>query len=147
MNASHRRFANFGLIVLLSSSGLSGCAVTNPLATAPLDPNSKIAGEVARIGNESREYPTFAGIPPAPTDERPLKAWGRAAAQAEKDRLQLERETADNTWTLRGTEAFAQSALRTAGPAPAAMSSTSAATEAYARDLSKRATPPPPPKR
>ena len=106
-----------------------------------------MAPEVAAISRAARPYPTFADIPAAPTDLRPVKAWGQAARATELDRLNLETATADNTWTLSGTEAFAARAIADAGAVPASLTSTSAATEAYARELRRRATPPPPPKR
>lgn len=127
--------------------GLTACAPGNILATAPVDPRSPIAGDVAALAHQSKAFPTFASIPPEPKDVRPAKAWGQSAQQVEASGRKLERETADNTWTLTGTEAFAGAALKQAGPAIDGPESTTAATEAYVREMRKRATPPPPPKR
>jgi hypothetical protein len=150
MNAPHRLFVitrpAARLAGALAGLGLVGCA-SNPLATAPLDPNSPVAGEVAALAHQNAAYPTFAAMPAMPTDQRPLKSWGKSAEQIAAAGRDLERQTADSTWTLTGTESFAASALREAGPAPTGPESTTAETEAYARDLRKRATPPPPPKR
>ncbi|HEX5380588.1 MAG TPA: hypothetical protein VFW47_18570 [Phenylobacterium sp.] len=102
---------------------------------------------MAALANHNKAFPTFAGIPAYPKDQRPLKAWGPAARQIERAGDQLVAATAPGTWTLTGTEAFAAETLRHAGPAFAAGESTTAETEAFARDQRKRATPPPPPKR
>jgi len=98
------------------------------------------------MAHETRAFPTFAQIPPEPTDVRPVRAWGPAANQVEMAAAQLMSDTAPSTWTLSGTDNFVAVARSQAGPAPAA-ESTTAATEAYAKELRKRATPPPPPKR
>ena len=150
MNAPHRLFVitSFALRFagLSACAGLAACAVQNPLQVAPLDASSPIAAEAAKLAHEQRAFPTFAQIPPEPTDVRPVRAWGRAAKEVELAGLQLEQATAPSTWTLNGTETFAADALRQAGAAPSS-ESTTAATEAYAKELRKRATPPPPPKR
>lgn len=125
---------------------LGGCAVSNPFVTASVDPASPIAAEVAAKALASRDYPTFADIPPVPTDVRPLAAFGRAATELEQAGVDLARETAPGTWTLTGTEAFASRARDIAGPDMAGAESTTAATEAFAKAQRARATPPPPPR-
>lgn len=153
MNAPLRLFANSlirpSLRGLLACTGaaalLAGCA-SNPLAEAPVDPNSPVAGEVARMARENREFPTFADIPPMPTDQRPLAEFGQQVAKLEVARAQLERDTAANTWTLDGTERFAARARAAAGPDIDAGASTTPSTEAFARELRERATPPPSPR-
>ncbi len=126
---------------------LSGCA-SDPHGRAQLDPQSPIAGDVTRILNEARneqDFPAFSEIPLKPGDVRPARAFGRAAAQVEQARADLERNTAPGTWTLSATESFAATAQRDAGPQVAPP--TQADTDAFARELRRRATPPPPPKR
>jgi hypothetical protein len=151
MNAPHRLFVITRpaayLAMALTGLGLTACAPTNIFATAPVDPRSPIAGDVAALAHQNKAFPTFASIPPEPQGLRPIKAWGQSALQIEAAGRKLERETADNTWTLTGTEDFAAAGLRQAGPAIAVGESTTAATEAYVREMRKRATPPPPPKR
>ena len=151
MNAPHRLFVIARpagrLAGTLAVLGLAGCMSSNPLALGPFDPRSPVAGEVAKLSSESREFPSFTDIPPVPGDQRPVKAWGRSAAQIAAQGVQLEQQTAANTWVLTGTDSFAANARRLVGPAPDSDESTTAATEAYAREMRKRATPPPPPKR
>ena len=153
MNAPLRLFANplnkpplRGLLACAGAATLLAGCMSNPLAEAPVDPNSPVAEDVARIANEQREFPTFADIPPMPTDQRPAAEWGQQAAKMVVARTQLEQKTAPNTWTLDGTARFAARARAAAGPDIDAATSTTASTEAFARDLRERATPPPSPR-
>lgn len=154
MNASPRLFVMSRLEPLRTSllvcvcggAMLSGCAISNPFATASVDPASPIAAEVAAKARASHDYPTFADIPPVPTDVRALPAFGRAATELEVAGADLTRETAPGTWTLTGTESFAGRARDIAGPEPTGPESTTAATEAFAKAQRARATPPPSPR-
>lgn len=126
---------------------LTGCASYNPFATAPVDPASPVAEDVARVARSGGDFPTFADIPPVPTDQRPVTQWGQAAGKLETERATLERQTAPNTWTLDGTERFQARAKAMAGPPIVSdAASSTAATEAFARQLRERATPPPSPR-
>lgn len=150
MNALDRKFMNVGksmmaarfLGVAAVAALLSGC-VTNPVASAKVDPNSPIAAEVAKLTKNDRDYPTFSEIPPAPTDLRPVQVYGQRAQTVVAARDRLQAATAPNTWALTGnTTAFAAGARRAAGPDLGP--STAADTEAFANAVRKRATPPPP---
>jgi hypothetical protein len=123
---------------------LGGC-VGNPLAEAQVDPRSPVAAEVPNAIRAGPDYPTFAEIPAAPKDLRPKPLYGAQAAELDRTRAQVVRETAPDTWTLSNTEGFAAQARQAAGPEVAPASP--ADTEAFANALRKRATPPPPPKR
>ena len=126
-----------------------GDCVGNPFVDAKVDPRSPIAAEVATDVHPDAPYPTFRGIPPAPKDVRSHKQYGVQAAQIEKASAADAHQaaTADSTWTLNGTDAFATEARQDAGPqlAPPEPGDT----EAFARDgqAKARATPPPSPPR
>lgn len=133
------------LLAGLAAAGLlSGC-VANPIKESAIDPTSPVAGEVAKVARHNTDFPSFSEIPAKPNDVRPLKMFGQAAADVELAAAELERNTAPETWSLQETDAFADRARRDAGPeiAPADPRDT----EAFADELRKRATPPPPPKR
>ncbi|HEY8004326.1 MAG TPA: hypothetical protein VIE16_08865 [Phenylobacterium sp.] len=133
---------------LLASAGacaLLAACVGNPFEDAKVDPRSPVAGEVAKAVRPDAAYPTFASIPPVPKDVRPHRQYGQAADTIEQARTDLEHATADNTWTLNDTEAFAARARADAGPDLGAPQASD--TEAFAKAQRKRATPPPPPKR
>ncbi|MBP7817728.1 MAG: hypothetical protein KA085_16530 [Phenylobacterium sp.] len=134
------------LVCVCGGAMVSGCAVSNPFATAAVDPGSPVAAEVSAKARASNVYPTFASIPPVPSDVRALPAFGRAANELEAAGAELIAETAPGTWTLTGTEAFAGRARDIAGPGITGPESTTAATEAFAKAQRARATPPPPPR-
>ena len=152
MNAPRRLFVNAraarkAAIVSFCAGGaglLAGC-VGNPFAEAQVDPASPVAAEVARVAKADAPFPSFADIPKVPTDVRPLRQYGMAADELERARTQIEQATAPQTWTLENTEGFASQARRAAGPELAAPNQ--ADSEAYANELRRRATPPPPPVR
>lgn len=154
MNAPLRLFAKApvttsmrGLMLCACASLLlAGCTSSNPLALAPIDPNSPVAADVARLSQGGGPFPTFADIPPVPKDQRPVAQWGKEARALEVAGAALETKTAPNTWTLNGTERFQAQAKAAAGPAIAPTDSSTAATEAFARQLRERATPPPSPR-
>ena len=152
MNAPARLFLNaprtamaaklFGCV---GACALTAACVSDPFAAAQVDPRSPVAAEVAKAANAPAAFPKFADIPHKPTNLRPTRAFGVAAAQVEVARAQLEQATAPETWSLKESDSFAAAARAAAGPDAAPADQT--ATEAFARDLRRRATPPPSPKR
>lgn len=133
-------------LAMLAGVGVcvTGCASTR-FEDAKVDPTSPIAAEVAREARANADYPSFSEIPLTPDDVRPLRLFGQAAAELVRARVELERATAPNTWTLQATESFAGAARSAAGPELNAAGP--ANTEAFADDLRRRATPPPSPQR
>lgn len=123
---------------------VTGC-IGNPFEDAKVDPQSPVAGEVARLAHADRAYPTFASIPPMPKDLRPAGQYGRAAKTLEQARADLEQKTAPENWSLSATEGFAAQARAEAGHEAAPEASGEA--NAFANSQRKRATPPPPPPR
>ncbi|HRD47158.1 MAG TPA: hypothetical protein PLF78_11805, partial [Caulobacter sp.] len=97
---------------------------------------------------EPGAWPIFADIPEIPADVRAAAAWRQAVADQETEGLDTRRAVAAETWSLTATEAFAEqqraeaNALDLHAPTDAEI----AESEAYARALRKRATPPPPPR-
>ena len=126
---------------------IGGCGTADLMTSTKIDTRSKVADQVAALTQASGPYPTFDGIPAMPTDLRPVKAWGEGAKQVETALADLERATAPGTWSLSGTERFAAHARSQIDMSPELAASSVAETEAFARALRKRATPPPPPKR
>lgn len=123
---------------------LSGC-IANPFRDAAVDPRSPVAAEVAKTVRPDAPYPTFVNFPKAPAGLRPRKQYGVVAGRLEKDAATLIAATADSTWSLNNTETFAAQARADAGPVLPPVQPGD--TEAFARDLKARATPPPPVKR
>ena len=122
---------------------VAGCA-TAPVAQSPA--TAVAAKEVEAVAGVARAYPRFSDIPALPEDARPLAAWGQAAQDVMVAGSVLEQATRDETWTLRATESFAARTLVESGPQAPLVSATAGA-DAFAREVRKRATPPPPPVR
>jgi len=144
MNASRPPFspaARVAAVLAVGGTLLGGC-VGNPFKDAKIDPASPVAADVARMSRAPGKFPTFAGIPSPPKDIRPLAQYGRDAHAVLAEGEALERATAPGTWTLQGTEAFAEKGRRDAGPQIEPPKPGDA--EAFARELRERATPPPP---
>jgi hypothetical protein len=129
-----------GVALAVACAAIAGGCAGNPFDSAKIDPTSPVAGEVSRLARANSDFPSFSEIPPVPADVRPVRLYGRAAQKAREARTELEQSTAPSSWTLQSTEAFASGARSAAGAEPAPV--TSGATEAFAEDLRRRATPP-----
>jgi hypothetical protein len=123
---------------------VSGC-IGDPFREAKVDPSSPVAPDVARMTSARARFPSFRDIPAASKDGRPLRLYGQAAKQLQLAAADLEQATAPSTWTLQGTEGFAEGARREVGPELPPVSP--GATEAEVKALRERATPPPRPRR
>lgn len=144
MSASRPKFPTrsvaTGLIAVSACALLAGC-VGSPFRDAKIDPASPVAADVARMTRGDQKFPTFASIPKAPDDIRPLAQYGQSAEAVLAAGEALTQATAPSTWTLQGTDAFAEEARRDAGPEYEAPAPGDA--DAFARELRERATPPP----
>jgi hypothetical protein len=128
--------------VVLAGCGLLAGCIGNPFRDAKIDPASPVATEVAQLTRQPAKSPTFASIPNPPKDVRPAAQYGRDVKRVLAAGDALERATAPETWTLQGTEAFAETARKQAGPAVEPPKAGQA--DAFAREQRERATPPPP---
>ena len=87
--------------------------------------------------------PTFAQIPAAPTDVRPFVAWRSSIADIRKVGVQTAAEAHAGPWLLSGSEVWADQARAEAVP-PAPMTKPAQGdTDAFVREMLRRATPPP----
>jgi hypothetical protein len=120
---------------------LTGC-VGDPVKSARLNPSSPIAADAVRIVQANRRWPKFGDIPPAPTDVRPAKAFGAAAAETRQAAARLEQETAPGTWSLTATERTDAGLGRLSDEEEIR----SRDSEGFVRSGRERATPPPPPR-
>lgn len=138
-------------LLLCAAAGSLLCAcvtlpdVVEPYAGAPADPGSPAAAAIAAQAASRTEYPTFADIPQLPTDLRSTEGWRTVVAGTEEDREALLADTAPSTFSLNDTEAFAarSQAIVAYDPADVPTAADAAATEAWARAMRERATPPP----
>lgn len=134
-----------GLVLLAGCAHLPGAG---PLSeTAPATP-SPLAAEIAREAAEPGPYPRFEDIPQIPTDVRTPAEWRSTVNEVEGARETLLAETAPETFTLNDTDAFAARTAREADVRPGDVPTDAeiAASEAFARSMRERATPPPRPR-
>lgn len=150
---THRILPGKGRLLLCAASALAlgactGFSPVEPYSGARVDPNSTAAAQIEAGAAQSTAWPTFEGIPQTPTDVRSPEGWRLAVTATEGDRLELLRATAPGTFSLDGTEAFAASQRARididASDIPTAADA--AETEAWARAMRARATPPPRPR-
>lgn len=146
-------FWRAGRLALLAGAAmtLGACVAIDavePGANAAIDPASPAAAAVVAATANPGPWPTFAGIPEMPSDVRTASQWGEAVAEQEADRLFTQRNVAPDTWSLTDTEGFAAglrakvAEIDVHAPTDAEI----AESEAYARALRARATPPPLPR-
>jgi hypothetical protein len=141
MNAQRFDFAKAARLAVIGAGVmLAGCV--SPFGSGAIDPASPVAADVQRLTRTDRPYPKFSDIPAAPKDIRPLAMYGQQAMELAALRDQVVAATEPGTWTLNGAEAFAEQAKRDAPDIP--VTDRAEDTEAFARQLQERATPPPP---
>lgn len=153
MEGEARIFWRTGRLALLTGAAISlaSCAAVTELepgAGVPVNPSSPAAAAVAKAAAEPGPWPTFADIPEIPADVRASADWRAAVEEQEAEGLYTERTGGEGTWSLTATEAFALEQRARAGEhdVHAPTDAEIAESEAYARALRKRATPPSPPK-
>ena len=140
------RFFSYALIMGLSAMAV-GCAQLSPFETTPVDATSPIAGDVTSAARANLAFPRFADIPTAPKDTRTPGEWRKAVVITLRDKSVVETMAESNPASLFDPEGFAKKARARAaikpGDATPAMSRED--TEAFAKALRERATPPPSP--
>lgn len=153
MEGDKRIFWRVGRSALLAGAAMSLCACAaiqdfEPGANAQVDAQSPAAAAVAREAAKPHPWPTFADIPELPADVRDSAAWREAVSDQEAEGLYTRRNAAEDTWSLTATEAFAAQATAEANAlnVRAPTDAEQAESEAYARALRARATPPPLPR-
>ncbi len=154
MNGETRTFRLVSRMALVAGAGwlLCACAglptVDEKLAVPPIDQKSPAAAAVADILGAPGEYPTFAGIPETPTDLKTADQYKADVIGQEETAAALAAAVAPSTWTLSETDAFAAQAMADAkvGTVSAPTDAEMASSEAYARALRAKASPPPRPK-
>jgi hypothetical protein len=130
---------------IASLLALSACAsmTGGPFKPAAIDLTSPAAPQMQALLDRPTEQPKFIDIPPLPTDVRAPEAFVAARSALEREGEQLALATAPNTWSLEGTERFAARAQAEASDGPAPGEQDRRATDAFASELQRRATPPP----
>ena len=106
-------------------------------------PSASPALSAIEEGEKPAIRPTFAQIPSAPSDVRPFVAWKASIADTKHVGARTAAEANAGPWMLSGTDAWADRARVQAVP-PAPMTTPAQGdTDAFVKEMLRRATPPP----
>jgi hypothetical protein len=103
----------------------------------------EIATQAEQVSRTPGPYPSFCSIPPAPTDLRSPVAWAAAVNDVNTAGAEIQADAAVAFSPNESTDSFVGTAQREVTP-PAPIT-TPSSTEAFARSMRGRATPPPRP--
>jgi len=139
MNGCRAKNSTFCAAALALASLAVGQAVAEP---TPQPSASPVLNAIA-AGEQPAVRPTFAQIPSAPTDVRPFVAWKASIADTKRVGAQTAAAANAGPWMLSDTESWADRARAEAAP-PAPMTTPAQGdTDAFVREMLRRATPPP----
>ena len=141
MNGCRAKYSSLAAAFVTAASLATVAAVADP---TPKPGGSSVAtGAISAAEQHPGVMPSFAAIPPAPTDLRPFTAWRAAIADTKAVGARTQAEALAGPWLLNDTEAWAEQGRAAAAP-PAPMTTPEQAnTAAFVRDMIRRATPPP----
>lgn len=151
-NASFQRPLTSLRLALCLGAAVSLAACVSPpnlVGPPPIDATSPVAQDVIAASQVKGPFPHFRDIPAVPKDVRPVTAWRTSVLAMISQRDALASTIAATPFEIADPDLWAknvrsQSGLETVGPAPSPASNSE--TEAFAKALRDRATPPPPPK-
>lgn len=142
MNGATGKIVRLGVLIGLGALATTGCA--SPFKSTQVDPTSPVAEATRAAIHQRGHRPSFADIPPVPTDVRGPARYKAIVEAQQAAAAKLLRETAPETFTLRDTEAYAARA-RAEAKAPdleAPTEADRAETEAFAAAARGRASAP-----
>jgi len=128
---------NVGPIIAITSIAL---VLAPTIAAAAATCASAPPGEFARPASLS--YPSFCSIPPTPKNVRPVAAFKAAVVRTRVAGAVVLRQSGPETFSLSGTEAFAEGAKHEAAPPPVMTEPQAPGTEAFAAASRAKAAPP-----
>jgi hypothetical protein len=139
MNGCRAKYSTLSTLVFGGLLALAGVAAAAPTPRPSASPALSAIAE----GEKPAPRPTFAQVPPAPDDIRPFVAWRSAIVDIRHVGAQTAAEANAGPWTLSDTQGWADQAKAAANP-PAPMTSPAQGdTDAFVREMLRRATPPP----
>lgn len=131
---------------LAAAAALAGCASNS--SGAAVDKTSPAAPAIAELPKTLGPYPRWSQFPRGPQPAPPPSEIARSVSDLQTAQANLLSSESKLQWTLSGTTGFAEETRGQINPAYAAPppADERAQTEAYARSLREKATPPPAPK-
>jgi hypothetical protein len=139
MNGCRAKYSTLCAAALAFASVAAGQAVAAPTPQPSASPalSAIAAGEMPAV------RPTFGQIPSAPTDVRPFVAWKASIADTKRVGAQTAAEANAGPWLLSDSEAWADRARAEATAPPPMTTPAQGDTDAFVREMLRRATPPP----
>jgi hypothetical protein len=143
MNGCRTKYSSLGAQAFFGLVALASLTAGRAMAAPSPQPTASAALDAISEGEKPAIRPTFAQVPSAPTDVRPFVAWRSAIVDIQHVGVRTAAEANGGPWTLNGTESWADQAR--AGAVPPAPMTTPAQgdTDAFVREMLRRATPPP----
>jgi len=144
MNGCMGIYSALAATLVLAGAGLAAPAAAQPKPTLnppPVHPNP-VTQQAIIDASKSAPFPTFASIPPLPTDVRTIAQWKASVTSLKATGAELTQMAANEPWTLGDTEAWA-AGKRAAAEPPPPITAPSPDTEAFAAAMRARAMPPP----
>jgi hypothetical protein len=143
MNGCRAKYSSLSAQAFVGFFALASLTAGLAVAAPKPQPSASPALSAISEGEKPAARPTFAQIPAAPTDVRPFVAWRSSIADIRKVGVQTAAEAHAGPWLLSGSEVWADQARAEAVP-PAPMTKPAQGdTDAFVREMLRRATPPP----
>jgi len=139
MNGCRAKYSNLAA----ASAVLAGLVAGRTMAEPNAQPSASSVPAAIGQAEKATARPTFASIPSAPTDVRPFRSWQVAIADTKHVGEATAAEAAAEPWTLSDTQGFADRARAEAAPPAPMTKPADADTDAFVREMLRRATPPP----
>ncbi|HYE46989.1 MAG TPA: hypothetical protein VEA44_14600 [Caulobacter sp.] len=149
MNGQPRDLFSTSALLLAGALALGGCASASGRALfeeVPVNKASPAAAQIEAVLAKPGDFPTFADIPPAPTDLPTVESVRADVEGSQAAGLVVRNDTAPETWQLDASDAFAERARADTGDIRAPTDAEIAESEAFAAAARARAKPPPRPK-
>jgi hypothetical protein len=145
MNGCMANYSALGAALTLVGAGFAAPTAAQPTLNAPPMHPNPLTQQAIIEASRNAPFPTFAQVPPLPTDVRSIAAWKESVTSLKAKGAQLTERVASEPWTLSGdTEAWAAGKRAAAEPpSPVTTPSSQADTEAFAAAMRARAMPPP----
>jgi hypothetical protein len=139
MNGCWAKYSSLAVAAVALGGVGAGIARADPAAK----PTSPITAGALEDAAKPAQRPNFVDIPAAPKDIRPIQAWQASIADTKAVGVKTAAEANAGPWTLSGTQAWVDRAIAQANPPPPMTKPADANTDAFVRDMLRRATPPP----
>jgi len=145
MNGFRVKYSSLAVATLLGAALVAGQSQAEPTPQPSASPSSASPVTTSALTEAATvsTRPTFASIPAKPTDIRAFQAWRGAIADIKAVGVQTAAEGNAGPWILSDTEGWADHERAQAAPPKPMTTPAQGDTDAFVREMLRRATPPP----